>query len=98
VGHVRLGELPASQGWKDIVACLESGDFSFAELADRVADALRFRLRKSLRGSRFSRALERVRHANSGTTDLSGLARDAGISALNKLFQGKTPPPQTAVF
>jgi len=39
MGHVRLGILPASKKWKEIVAYLSAGDVSVDELANKVADA-----------------------------------------------------------
>jgi len=39
MGHVRLGVLPASKKWKEIVSYLTAGDISVAELANKVADA-----------------------------------------------------------
>lgn len=39
MGHVRLGILPASKKWKEIVAYLSAGNISVDELANKVADA-----------------------------------------------------------
>lgn len=39
MGHVRLGRLPATRKWQEVVRFLASDDFSIAELADRVVAA-----------------------------------------------------------
>ncbi|MDB5507120.1 MAG: uncharacterized protein JWR75_1758 [Devosia sp.] len=39
MGHVRLGRLPASRKWKEVIGYLSAADFSAAELAEAVASA-----------------------------------------------------------
>lgn len=36
MGHVRLGVLPASKKWKEIVSYLSAGNVSVGELANKV--------------------------------------------------------------
>ena len=138
MGHQRLGKLPASKQWQEIVKYLTSGDVSVAELANRVADACdnAFSIatkdpafQKALNllcqipqaanhdnlsdglakigihvpddPSRtdiivgFERAIEKAqRDGSRNITDLSEMAKQSGIAALNTLLQKPAPPPQ----
>ncbi len=49
MGHVRLGRLPSSRDWRQIVGYVVAGDISVAELADAVADASDKSLMKAIR-------------------------------------------------
>jgi len=138
MGHQRLGRLPASKQWREIVDYLASGDISVAELANKVADACdksfaaatkdpafqkalhllcqiplaakhenlseglaKIGINVSDNPSRtdilvgFERAMEQAqRDGSKNITDLSEMAKQAGIAALNTLFQGPPPVPQ----
>lgn len=138
MGHQRLGKLPASKQWREIVAYLASGNGSVAELADRVFDAcdkafgiaskdpafiaainLLCKIPMAAKADNlksaladlgidvpdnpsrtdvitgFERAIEKEQRSDAkNITDLSELAKQAAISALNSLLAQPTPPPQ----
>ena len=57
MGHVRLGKLPASKQWKDIVQYLATGDVSVAELAERVSKACDASFAKATQDPAFQKAI-----------------------------------------
>lgn len=142
MGHIRLGRLPATRKWQEVVRFLVSDDFSVAKLADRVVAACdesfssatkdpAFRkalhllcsipiaarqndLSTSLANigiqipenpsrtdiiSGFEKAVEKAqRSASKGVTDLSEIAKQAGVAALNTILLRDPPPPQLAFW
>ena len=138
MGHQRLGKLPASRAWRELVACIVSGKESVAELADRVLEASEKSLNKASNDPAFKeavyllckiplaaqaddlalalaqldihiptnptrtdiivgfeRAIEKVQRGGSNDiTDLSEIAKQAAISALNSLLTKPPPTPQ----
>ena len=142
MGHQRLGILPATKAWREIVSYIARGDASVEALADYVFDACdksfssasndpAFReaihllckiplaaksenLQESLRElsvdvpanpsrtdilSGFEQAIENVQRGNSkNITDLSEMAKYAGIAALNKLLSTPSPAPQLELW
>lgn len=138
MGHQRLGRLPASKAWREIVACLVSGKESVSELADRVFDASEKALSNASNDpafreaiyllckipiaaqaddlalafaqlgihvpanptrtdiiAGFERAIEKAQRSGSkDITDLSDIAKQAAISALNSLLAKPPPAPQ----
>ena len=57
MGHVRLGVLPASKKWKEIVNYLSVGNVSVGELANKVADACDKSFEKATQDPAFKHAL-----------------------------------------
>ncbi len=57
MGHVRLGVLPVSKKWKEIVSYLSAGNISVAELANKVADACDKSFEKATQDPAFKHAL-----------------------------------------
>ncbi len=57
MGHVRLGRLPSSRDWWDIMGHLAAGDISIADLADAVAAASDKSLMKAIRDPTFVEAM-----------------------------------------
>ncbi len=138
MGHQRLGKLPASKKWREIVAYLADENASVAELADRIVDACDGSLAKASKDPAFQQALHLLcllpqaaradnlqvglaqigvavpdnpsrtdiivgfekaiekaqRSSNHGVTDLSEMAKQAGIAALNSILQQPAPAPQ----
>jgi len=138
MGHVRLGKLPASKKWKEIVQYLADGNISVAELADRIAEAcdksfavatndpafqkalhLLCQIPQAAKQDNISEALAKLgiqvpdnptrtdiivgfdgaientqRDGSKNITDLSDIAKQAGIAALNTLLQKTVPPLQ----
>ncbi len=135
MGHVRLGQPPATKKWREIVAYLEAGDVSIPALADAVAEAtdkslmkaakdpafiealwLLIKIPQAAKSKNFAQALkdlgitvpdspsitdlavgfdaaiETAQRRNSpNTTDLSEMAKHAGIAALDSLARESTP-------
>lgn len=135
MGHVRLGQLPASKKWREIMGYLASGDVSVAELADAVAEAsdkslmkatkdpafiealwLLVKIPQAAKSDNFSEALRNIgipvpdspsvtdlvvgfdaaielaqRRNGSDITDLSEMAKQAGVAALHSLAQESVP-------
>ena len=138
MGHVRLGRLPATRKWKEIVQFLASDGFSVADLADRVMDACDKSFSAASKDPAFQKALQLLcqipiaskqdnlsaalseigvsvpdnpsrtdivvgfekaiekaqRDGSKNITDLSELAKQAGIAALNTLLTQPAPAPQ----
>ena len=57
MGHVRLGQPPASKKWREIVSYLAEADVSVAELADAVAGASEKSLARATKDPAFIEAL-----------------------------------------
>lgn len=53
MGHVRLGKLPASRKWKDIIAYLAAGDVDVAKLADAIFKATEKALTRAAKDAAF---------------------------------------------
>lgn len=53
MGHVRLGKLPASQKWKDIVAYLAAGDVDVGHLANAIYKATEKALKRAATDAAF---------------------------------------------
>ena len=142
MGHQRLGKLPASKAWRQIIAYIVSGADAVSELADRVFDASEKSLGKASKDpafqealnllckipmaarasdlkaaladlgidipdnpsrtdiiAGFERAIEKAQRSGSrDITDLSEMAKHAGISALNSLLAKPAPPPQLELW
>jgi hypothetical protein len=57
MGHVRLGKLPASKKWREIVGYMAAGDISVADIANAIADASDKSLQKATKDPAFLDAL-----------------------------------------
>lgn len=135
MGHIRLGILPASKKWREIVGYMAAGDVSVADIANAIADASDKSLQKAIKDPAFLDALwllhkipwaakeqnfaealakigiyvpdnpsrseliagydaavQRSQQMNAPhVTDLSEMAKHAGITTLNNLIQDKSP-------
>lgn len=134
MGHIRLGKLPATRRWREVVAFLTEGEVDVADLADAVARASDKSLKQAIRDPAFVEALwllikipqaaksgnfaaaltqigitvpvnpsiadlvtgfgaavESAQRRSPNTTDLSEMARNAGIAALHSLATERAP-------
>ena len=57
MGHVRLGKLPASKKWREIVSCLTAADVPVADLANAVAGTSEKSLTAAAKDAAFIEAL-----------------------------------------
>jgi len=81
MGHVRLGTLPASKKWRDIVAYLTAGKVDVAELANAISQAAEQALRRAANDPAFVEAcwlLIKIPQA-AKSTDFAQALRAIGI-------------------
>ena len=82
MGHVRLGKLPTSRKWRDIVAYLAAGEVDVAELAKAISAGTEKALRRAANDPAFVEAswlLVKIPQA-AKSKDFAGALRDIGIT------------------